>query len=91
MSIFTEQKWVGAIGVGLIMLVICLCVCVSLKFHRRIQDRRAGRAPPGLKKNWGCFCKFDCITRLYFDLFNIQLLLQKHRVCVKYHQNKPLT
>ena len=28
MSIFTEQKWVGAIGVGLIMFVICLCVCV---------------------------------------------------------------
>ena len=65
------------------------------RLQRRIQDQRAGPAPPGLKKFRGfVFVNFDCITRKHFDfsqhaMFTICILftslLQKLRVCVKGH------
>ena len=46
-------------------------ICISdrrFKGQRRIQDRRAGRAPPRFEKNYEfVFVNFDCITRIYFD------------------------
>ena len=65
---------------------------------RRIQRRRAGRPPPLLFKIfYECiFWNFNFTTRINFIVINMQCLLyvfysllslQKHRVCVKGHQN----
>ena len=50
-------------------------------YQRRIQDRRAGHEPPGLKNLfWKVICvNFDCTTRTYFDfsqhtMFTISIL-----------------
>ena len=62
------------------------------KCHRRIQRRRTGRAPPCPNVFKGVFLK----TRINFIVINMQCLqyvfysllsLQKHRVCVKGHEN----
>ena len=62
--------------------------------QRQIQPGRTGRAPPCLK--YFFFENFDRRTRINFIVINMQCLqrvfyshlsLQKHRVCVKGHQN----
>ena len=67
--------------------------------QRRIQDRRAGRAPPRFEKMKVFFGKsltgYHAYTLILVNkqclyyVFNSLLLLQTNRVCVKGHQNKP--
>ena len=63
--------------------------------QRRIQHRRTGRAPR-VWKFLRVFFYFESIIRINFIVINMQcllyafnylLLLQKHKVCVKGHQN----
>ena len=69
----------------------------NYSYQRRIQRRRTGRAPPVWIILRMHFLKnFDIITRINFIAINTKCLqylfysllsLQKHRVCVKGHQN----
>ena len=58
----------SATDIFVVRFVSRVGVTRGLKLQRRIQDRRAGRAPPRFEKNYEfAFVNFDCITRIYFD------------------------
>ena len=69
------------------------------QFQRPIQDRLAGRPPPGLKKNGIVFINFDCIQTYTLIFINIQclqyvfyslpLLQNIGYTCVKGYRNRP--